>query len=98
MATVTRSVGDICLQARNAARSLAALDTDTKNAALHAIADSLIARSDEIVEANARDMDAGRAAGLDAALLDRLALAEERDHRRLFHSPPVCSRLVLRAI
>ena len=74
MATVTRSVGDICLQARNAARSLAALDTDTKNAALHAIADSLIARSDEIVEANARDMDAGRAAGLDAALLDRLAL------------------------
>ena len=74
MATVTRSVGDICLQARNAARSLAALDTDTKNAALHAIADSLIAHSDEIVQANARDMDAGRAAGLDAALLDRLAL------------------------
>jgi len=74
MATVTRSVGDICLQARNAARSLAALDTDTKNAALCAIADSLIARSDEIVEANTRDMDAGRAAGLDAALLDRLAL------------------------
>jgi len=74
MATVTRSVGDICLQARNAARSLAALDTDTKNAALHAIADSLIARSDEIVEANARYMDAGRATGLDAALLDRLAL------------------------
>ena len=74
MATVTRSVGDICLQARNAARSLAALDTDTKNAALYAIADSLIARSDEIVQANARDMDAGRAAGLDAAPLDRLAL------------------------
>ena len=74
MATVTRSVGDICLQARNAARSLAALDTDTKNAALHAIADSLIAHSDEIVQANARDMDAGRAAGLNAALLDRLAL------------------------
>jgi glutamate-5-semialdehyde dehydrogenase len=74
MATTTRSVGDICLQARDAARSLAALDTDTKNAALLAIADALIARGDEIIEANARDLEAGQAAGLDAALLDRLAL------------------------
>ena len=46
MATATRSVSDICTAARAAARSLAALDTDTKNAALHAIADALIARSD----------------------------------------------------
>ena len=74
MATTTRSVGDICLQARDAARSLAALDTDTKNAALLAIADALIACGDEIIEANARDLDAGQAAGLGAALLDRLAL------------------------
>jgi glutamate-5-semialdehyde dehydrogenase len=78
VAIVTRSVSDICLQARAAARSLAALPTDTKNAALLAIADALIARSDEILEANARDMDAGRAAGLDAALLDRLALDPDR--------------------
>jgi len=74
MAIATRSVSDICLQARDAARALAALDTDTKNAALLAIADALIARSDEILEANARDLEAGHAAGLDAALLDRLAL------------------------
>ena len=74
MATATRSVSDICLQARDAARSLAALETDTKNAALLAIADALIARSDEIIEANARDLEAGQAAGLDDALLDRLAL------------------------
>jgi len=74
MAIATRSVSDICLQARDAARALAALDTDTKNAALIAIADALIARSDEILEANARDLEAGHAAGLDAALLDRLAL------------------------
>ena len=74
MVTTTRSVGDICLQARDAARSLAALDTDTKNAALLAIADALIACGDEIIEANARDLEAGQAAGLDAALLDRLAL------------------------
>jgi glutamate-5-semialdehyde dehydrogenase len=68
------TVSDICLRARGAARRLATLDTDTKNAALHAIAVALIARSDEIVEANARDLRAGRAAGLEAGLLDRLAL------------------------
>ena len=74
VATVTRSVSDVCLAARDAAHVLAALDTDTKNAALLAIADALAARADAIVEANARDMEAGRANGLDAALLDRLAL------------------------
>ncbi|MGH2841313.1 MAG: glutamate-5-semialdehyde dehydrogenase, partial [Solirubrobacteraceae bacterium] len=74
MATVTRAVSDVCLLARDAARTLAALDTDTKNAALHAIAGALIERCDEIIEANERDMEAGRAAGLHAALLDRLAL------------------------
>ena len=74
MATATRTVSDVCLAARDAARALAALDTDTKNAALEAIAAALVARTDEIVEANARDMEAGRAGGLDAALLDRLML------------------------
>ena len=78
MATATRSVSDICAAARTAARALAALDTDTKNAALEAIADALVTRTDEIVEANARDMEAGRAAGLSAALLDRLALDPAR--------------------
>ena len=74
MATATRSVSEICLEARSAARTLAALDTDSKDAALRAIADALIQRSYEIVEANARDMQAGRANGLSASLLDRLAL------------------------
>ena len=74
MATVTRTVTEICLDARTASRALATLDTDTKNAALLAIADALIERTDEIVEANARDLEAGQASGLSAALLDRLAL------------------------
>jgi glutamate-5-semialdehyde dehydrogenase len=78
MATATRTVSDVCLEARAASRSLATLDTATKNAALEAIAAALVARTDEIVEANARDMEAGRAAGLDAALLDRLALDPAR--------------------
>ncbi|MDP1847733.1 MAG: glutamate-5-semialdehyde dehydrogenase [Solirubrobacteraceae bacterium] len=78
MATATHTVSEICLQARAAARTLAALDTDTKNAALAAIADALLARTDEIVEANQRDMQAGRAAGIGDALLDRLALDPAR--------------------
>ncbi len=78
MATATRTVSDICMAARAAARALAALDTDTKNAALEAIADALIARTDEIVAANEQDMEAGRAAGIGDALLDRLALDPAR--------------------
>jgi glutamate-5-semialdehyde dehydrogenase len=72
------TVAELCLAARDASRSLAALPTGTKDAALHAIADALGARTAEILEANARDMEAGRANGLDAALLDRLALDEGR--------------------
>jgi len=78
MATATHTVSEICLQARAAARALAALDTDTKNAALGAIADALLARTAEIVEANGQDMVAGRSAGLSVALLDRLALDPAR--------------------
>src|SRR3954451_6876740 len=78
MAVATRSVTDICAAARAAARRLAALDTASKDAALHAIADALEARVEEIVEANGRDMEAGREAGLSDALLDRLMLDEGR--------------------
>jgi glutamate-5-semialdehyde dehydrogenase len=72
------SVAELCLAAREASRVLAALPTGVKDAALHAIADALEARTAEILEANARDMEAGRSNGLDAALLDRLALDEGR--------------------
>src|SRR4051812_38538268 len=74
MAVIAQSVADLCRTARDASRTLAALDSDTKNAALHAIADALEARTPEILEANARDMEAGRETGLSSALLDRLAL------------------------
>ncbi len=70
----TPSVAELCLAARDASRTLAALPTGTKDAALRAIADALQDRTPEILEANARDMEAGRSNGLDGALLDRLAL------------------------
>jgi glutamate-5-semialdehyde dehydrogenase len=72
--TTAPSVAELCLAARDASRTLAALPTGVKDAALHSIADALEARTPEILEANARDMQAGRDAGLDGALLDRLAL------------------------
>ena len=78
MATTAASVAELCLRARDAARVLAATDTATKDRALHAIADALEARAPEILEANARDLEAGREGGLSAALLDRLALDPAR--------------------
>jgi glutamate-5-semialdehyde dehydrogenase len=78
MATTTLTVTDICLAAQRAARELATLGSGVKDAALRAIADALEERTPEILEANARDLDAGRASGLSDALMDRLALTEAR--------------------
>ncbi|MBM3889569.1 MAG: glutamate-5-semialdehyde dehydrogenase, partial [Verrucomicrobia bacterium] len=65
-------------QARAASHPLAALTTQQKNDCLHAVADGLLKQADAIKVANARDLEAGRAAGLSAALLDRLALSDKR--------------------
>ena len=78
MAVVSESVEEICRAAKEASRTLARVDTATKNAALHAVADALVARAPEIIEANARDLEAGRANGLSGALMDRLMLDEGR--------------------
>jgi glutamate-5-semialdehyde dehydrogenase len=78
MATTIPSVAEVCVQAREAARTLAGLDTATKNAALEALATALEQRVDTILDANARDMEAGEDAGLHSGLLDRLKLTEER--------------------
>ncbi len=64
--------------ARAAARAMARADTAARNAALEAIAATLDTRRDALAQANAADLEAGRAAGLDAAVLDRLTLTDER--------------------
>ena len=74
MAVATQSVTELCRAAKAAARELAALDSATKDRALLAVADALEARTPEILEANARDLEAGRESGLSDALMDRLAL------------------------
>ena len=74
VSTPATSVADICRTAKAAAAPLAALGTDVKNRALLAIADALLARTPEILEANEKDLEAGRANDIGDALLDRLAL------------------------
>jgi glutamate-5-semialdehyde dehydrogenase len=60
--------------ARAASHSMAKADTRTKNHALSAMADAIMRDQDKLLSANARDMAAAKASGLDAALLDRLQL------------------------
>jgi glutamate-5-semialdehyde dehydrogenase len=74
MAVATPSVTEICLAAQVASRSLATMSSGAKDAALLRVADALEARADEVLEANARDLEAGRESGLASALMDRLAL------------------------
>ena len=64
-------------RARGAARVLAAASTAQKNAALAGIAAELDASRAALAEANAKDLEVGRAKGLDAALLDRLAVSSK---------------------
>ena len=69
------SVGE---RAKRAARVIANADTGVKNQALAFIADEIEHQQSAILQANALDVKAGQDSGLDAALLDRLALNEER--------------------
>jgi glutamate-5-semialdehyde dehydrogenase len=65
-------------QASAAAARLALATTGEKNHALTRIAGSLRARRTELLAANAQDMAAARAKGLSGAMLDRLALDDNR--------------------
>ncbi len=78
MAATAQSVAEICAEARAASLALARAGTAQKDAALEAMALALRDRSQEILAANARDVEAGAEAGLSAALIDRLTLSEQR--------------------
>ncbi len=65
-------------QARDAAQILARTPTINKNNALEAIAQKIEQQYDSLVAANAKDLEAGKVKGLNAALLDRLALNDSR--------------------
>lgn len=64
--------------AKAASYWLMTLDTSTKNKALHAMADGLLAARDGILSANAEDVRQARETGHAQAFLDRLSLSEQR--------------------
>jgi glutamate-5-semialdehyde dehydrogenase len=64
----------VALRAREAAHELALATRATKDAALHAMADALVAHTDAVLAANAEDVSAARASGTPDALIDRLML------------------------
>ena len=65
-------------RARSASRAMSSASTGDKNAALLAIARHLEASRSALIEANATDLAAAQANGLEAALLDRLELTDAR--------------------
>src|SRR3989338_2974096 len=69
---------DVGRRARVAARVLARAETAAKDAALLAMAAEIERGLDALMAANRKDLDAGKAQGLDAALLDRLELNPAR--------------------
>ena len=69
---------DIGMRARAASRVLAHASAERKHAALIGAAEAVWKRRDEIIAANARDMDYGRDKDLSPAMMDRLRLDEDR--------------------
>lgn len=75
---LTDYMEEIGRAARAASREMARADSAHKNQALLAIADEIESSAEALKEANRIDLENGRAAGLDAALLDRLELTDAR--------------------
>lgn len=71
-------VVDLALRARQAAISLANTSSDQRDRALLAMAHALVAKQDEILSANAADVQAAREKGVAPALIDRLQLNPQR--------------------
>mgnify|MGYP001268701948 CR=1 FL=1 len=76
--TEATSVTEAARRARRVAVDLAVASRATKDAALDAMADALIANAPAILESNATDVARSREAGLSDALIDRLTLTEKR--------------------
>ena len=64
--------------ARLASKEIAQASTGTKNAALEAMAQRISSDAQNILAANAKDLEAAHASGLSSALLDRLELTPDR--------------------
>jgi len=77
-AALAATMAELGRRAREAAARLALASADAKVTALKAAAAAVRSRQNEILAANAEDVDAAKANGIGAALLDRLALDPKR--------------------
>ena len=75
--TIGQYMTEVGQRARAASRIVGRAETRVKDAALLAIAEALEADEERLIAANRLDMDAGRASGLEPALLDRLELTSK---------------------
>ncbi len=71
-------VRELAQAAKIASRALRSATTAAKNEALYALADALVADADRILAANVVDVERESAAGMNAGLVDRLRLTDER--------------------
>lgn len=76
--TAEAEVREVAQRARVASRGLALATRAQKDATLHAMADALVARGDEILAGNADDVARAEADGTPANIIDRLRLTTER--------------------
>src|SRR6478735_1467412 len=75
---VEAAVHAIADRSRVASRRMARANRAWKDRGLRAVSAALLEHKDRILAANAKDVDAGRANGTSAALLDRLTLTDAR--------------------
>lgn len=76
--TLEQQIRGIGSNARGAARALAALQTEKRNAILRAMAGELLGRTPKLLEANEKDVSGAAEHGLNTAAIDRLRLTEAR--------------------
>jgi glutamate-5-semialdehyde dehydrogenase len=76
MSAIEDTIRDIAQAGRSAAKILARCPTETKNAALRALAESLERRADTLKEENLKDLAAAKSAGLPGALIERLTVTD----------------------
>ncbi|MBI2708648.1 MAG: glutamate-5-semialdehyde dehydrogenase [Actinobacteria bacterium] len=72
------SVAALAQRAKSASRALATASSAQKDSALHAAADLLVARADEVLTANVEDIARAEAGGVSPTVIDRLRLDERR--------------------
>ncbi|MHB1585634.1 MAG: glutamate-5-semialdehyde dehydrogenase [Acidiferrobacteraceae bacterium] len=76
--SIASYVEGLCRAARDSSRIVAAAPTAAKDRALRMMADAIRAHRSDLLSANAKDLAAAQAGGLDPALLDRLELNASR--------------------